>query len=328
MALGVRFFTLADSRYFPGLVALVNSLRLQGHHDPITVLDLGLSSDQRGVLGGQCEFVPAPVEAIRHPWLMQPYACMVRPADTVVYIDADIIVTHPLDTILASARQGRICVFANATANRWFSEWETVFGVSGPLRRQTYFNAGFLAFSTERFPDLLSRWWACCGRVVGHPTILEGATLASPTALSSQDALNALLMSEIGPHEIEFQPPCAEAQGPEQLARTRVVDVNTLACRLDGHPTTLLHAWGKRKPWEHDAARGLRRSAYLVCLRRLLTKGEVAVSFPVDQAPLWLRPGLGGTVALWGLTSARRPIRGIGAWLRRARRLAGRVMNG
>ena len=51
----VGFFTIADATYFLGLVALVNSLRLQGHADPITVLDLGLRAEQREALKTECD---------------------------------------------------------------------------------------------------------------------------------------------------------------------------------------------------------------------------------------------------------------------------------
>ena len=36
-------YCVADSRYFPGAVGLVNSLRLVGHREPILVLDTGLT---------------------------------------------------------------------------------------------------------------------------------------------------------------------------------------------------------------------------------------------------------------------------------------------
>ena len=71
----VGFFTIADATYFVGLVALVNSLRLQGHADPITVLDLGLQAEQREVLQAECDLVMPPHASQRHPWLMEPTAC-------------------------------------------------------------------------------------------------------------------------------------------------------------------------------------------------------------------------------------------------------------
>ena len=133
----VRFFTLSDARYFPGLVALVNSLRLQGRTDPITVLDLGLHDVQREALRAECDLVVPPALTPRHPWLLEPQACMLREAETVVYVDADIIVTDSLDRVIDAARNGRICVYADVPPTRWFADWEHVFGLGGPPRRST-----------------------------------------------------------------------------------------------------------------------------------------------------------------------------------------------
>jgi hypothetical protein len=321
----VRFFTISDARHYPGLVALVNSLRLQGHGEPITVLDLGLHDAQREALGAECDLVTPPPHSPRHPWLLEPQACMLRDAEIVVYVDADVIVTDPLGSIIDAARDGRICVFTDIPPTRWFAEWEQIFDLAQPPRRQPYVNAGFLAFSSTAFPDLLPRWFECCDRLVAQPTYLDTGSLDSPTALSSQDALNAILMSEVAPDRIAFQRAEAEAQGPDQLARTRVVDLDRLSCRIDDHPTTLLHAWGSPKPWEPAAAQGLRRSAYLRCLRRLLSADDVAVPVPPPSVPMWLRPGARGMLSLWLLTQARRPWRGVQTRARHARARLGRA---
>ena len=47
MSAAAAFYCVADSRYFPGAVGLVNSLRLVGHREPILVLDTGLTDAQR-----------------------------------------------------------------------------------------------------------------------------------------------------------------------------------------------------------------------------------------------------------------------------------------
>jgi hypothetical protein len=313
----VRFFTIADSGYFLGLVGLVNSLRLQGHEELVTVIDLGLAADQRAVLQTECEFVKPPSDVHRHAWLLEPYACMVRRAKTVVYVDSDIIITAPLDEILVSADSGRICVFGNVPHTRWFSQWEQIFSLPCAPRKQTYINAGFLAFSPACFPQLLSRWWECCDLLVGQPTVLDTNNQDSPTALSSQDAINAILMSEVALDRIDFQPAGAEAQGPVQLRNTRVVDITTLECQLEGQQTTLLHAWGVPKPWDPDAD-GLRHSAYLRCLRRLVVSQDLAVRLPPDGVAAWLQPGLRGALAFWLHSQARRSRRNAKARIRRA----------
>jgi hypothetical protein len=303
-------FVLADARHFPGLVALVNSLRLHGRREPITVLDLGFEPEQRAALQDECEFVAPPEHSPRHPWLLEPRACMTREAEIVVYVDADVVVTGPLDGALRAARAGKVVLFADLMEDRRFDEWQEIFGLRGPVRHQTYGNAGFLAFSTQHFPDLLARWAECCERIVGETTYLDTGSFDSPTALSSQDALNAILMSELTPDQVDIQPAEAESQGQVQLTGTRVVDLTDLRCQRGGHAVALLHAWGTPKPWEPPARPTLRRSAYLTCLRRLLVAPDVAVQAPGALLPSWLRAGVRGRLSLWYLTQARRPWRG------------------
>jgi hypothetical protein len=50
----ITFFTICNEAYFPGLVGLINSLRLVGHDSPIVVGDCGLTPEQRAVLADHC----------------------------------------------------------------------------------------------------------------------------------------------------------------------------------------------------------------------------------------------------------------------------------
>ena len=84
------FYCVADERYFLGLVGMLNSLRLLGHREPVYVLDAGLTRDQRELL--------APRERRRGdrataPWLAKTLAPMRDPAEVMILIDADMIVT-------------------------------------------------------------------------------------------------------------------------------------------------------------------------------------------------------------------------------------------
>jgi hypothetical protein len=311
-----RFCTVADAQHFVGLVGLVNSLRLQSHAEPISVLDLGLEPNQRDVLASECDMVAPPALSPRHPWLLEPLACAIRPADPVLYIDSDIIVTRPLHGLVLEAAEGHVCAFGDDSADRWFPEWEQIFGLRRPPRHQPYINAGFVAFSTAHVPNLLERWTTCCERLVTEPTYLDTGSLASPVALSSQDALNAVLMSEVDGGALAVGSATAFAQGPNDLAHTRVVDLERLQCQRDGRPVTMLHAWGSPKPWQSAAARTLRRSAYLHCLRRLVRADDVAVRAPMDSLPPWLHPGARGRISLWTLTQAPRVWRGARRHLR------------
>jgi len=315
----VRFCTLADARYYLGLVALVNSLRLQGHNEPISVLDLGLTAAQRANLAGECEFVEVPPGPPRHPWLLEPVACRADAAEIVVYVDADIIVTRPLHDLIARARSGHIVVFPDELPERWFAEWQEIFDLPQLPRRQVYVNAGFLAVSTVRHPTLLDEWARCCDTIIGYPTASDDyRNIVTPVGLSSQDALNAVLMSEVREVALDVQPFGAEVQKP-QLRRAKVHDVHTLRCTFDGRPVTLLHHWGARKPWE-TKVRGNTLNAYSTCLRRLLVANDVAVPIDPHEVPRWLRPGPVGAVAhaliRYALPVARRavaPLRRRGA---------------
>src|SRR5215207_7961449 len=44
------FYTVANARHFIGVVALLNSLRLAGHTEPIRLMDAGLTDEQRTLL--------------------------------------------------------------------------------------------------------------------------------------------------------------------------------------------------------------------------------------------------------------------------------------
>ncbi len=307
----VRFFTMADSENFIGLLALVGSLRLQGHDDPLTVLDLGFTADQRSVLEGLCDTVHVDGIAGRHPWFLAPYPYRLHAEGVVVYIDSDVIVTSRLDHAFVAARRGMLCA-ASDPARRWFADWGPIFGLQRPLRRQVYVSAAFVAFSTMQFPHLLRRWWECCDHLaqrLGSPP----SDRTNPIALPDQDALNALLMSEEPAGSIELLPQNAAAQGPSELARTTVVDLSRLECRHAGQQTMLLHAYGRPKPWQSNAWRNLRRTAYVRCLRRLLNRSDAPVYVDTRTLPVWLRPGPRGAVTLhllFGISWIRRQVTG------------------
>jgi hypothetical protein len=308
VAAPIRFFTLADPKFFVGLLGLVASLRLQGHDDPLTVLDLGLTPYQRSVLEGVCDLVRVNGIARRHPWFVTPYPHLLHAEGIVVYIDSDIIVTSRLDDAIAAARRGMVCATPDPARQRWFADWESIFGLEQPPRRQVYVNCGFVAFSTAQFPHLQRRWWECCdhlARRLGSPP----SDRANPVGLPDQDALNALLMSEVPAGRIELLPKDAMVLGRRPLAETAVVDFRRLECRHDGQVTTLLHAYGQPKPWQPNAWRYLSRTAYVRCLRRLLSRSDAPISVGAHALPVWLRPGARGAMTLHLLFGM--------AWMRR-----------
>jgi hypothetical protein len=241
-----------------------------------------------------------------------------------VVIDCDMIVTRSLVPLLERARSGQICAFADPESERWYAEWQQLFELPVSPRRQLYVNAGFFAFSTQRWPMLL-RWYAeACGRVRQMPTLYEGVRDGA-SAQGDQDALNAILMSRVPAGALSVLPN-EEAPDGHALWRgwVRVVDACTLVCRCREHDTWVVHSSGIPKPWEGGDWFHVRNSAYVRLLKRLLWDPSSIASIPEAELPIWLRPGLAGSLAIHGLDLAnspavarlrRRPARVLGKWM-------------
>ena len=99
MGTEATFYTIADAGFFPGLVALLNSLRLTGNSGELVVLDRGLTTAQRGLLEGQVSLVELPEAPAGSPILLKPYPGVVGASGTIVLIDSDMIVTRSLAEI-------------------------------------------------------------------------------------------------------------------------------------------------------------------------------------------------------------------------------------
>ena len=309
-------YTLADSRYFVGLVALLNSLRLTGNHQEVVVLDCGLEERQRARLGAHATVVRLPVEVARRNVLAKPYVHrLAGPSELVVWIDSDVIVTGSIDWIVAGAAGGGIAVFPvdwPEQRGRRRPEWPERFSLTAPPRPQTYVNAGFCAISTRHWPTLLERWWELCSRIPDGVTF-QGEIDSNPLWAGDQDALNALLMSEIPEQALHLLPETG-AVFPPDMERVEIVDLERLACSIDGAPVTMLHYSWVPKPWVPRAWRRMRRplqDAYARLLPRVLFGDDVPLAIERDDVPAWLRTGALGATARRGVAIAR-PLRRVG----------------
>ena len=287
-----RFFTISDPAFFVGTVALVNSLRITGHEQEVVVLDRGLTARQRELLAPSVTLVDVPA-GHADPYLVKPFPALVDTDGVVVLLDSDMVVTDSLEPVLERAAAGAICVFPDhpADLDRWFAEWHELFGLGAPLRRGDYLNAGFVAVSTARWPGFFPRWWEACARI---PAERETLTDPEPLAQLDQDALNALLLSEI-PEGAVGQLPSYEWD----LRRVSVVDPRTLECRAEGVRQPLLHAWLRPKVWQ--GRENVHANAYERLLPRILFAPDAAIRLDANDVPRWLRPGAAGQVALHGL---------------------------
>jgi hypothetical protein len=326
----VTLQTVSNSRFFPGTVALLNSMALTGNRHPVTVLDVGLAAGQRRLLDRHC----CVVDGERHaqaPLLFKPFGHGVQ-SGVVVVADSDMIFTGSLERILAEAREGGICAFADPDSGRWFAEWEQIFDLSGPLRRETYVNTGLIAFSATRWGWLLSRWLEACTRIPEGSLIAGTAQDRSvrangashPVAKGDQDALNALLMSEVPAGAVVIQPAGGQAFF-WNLRATRVVDRSTLACESGGRRVTVLHFNGVPKPWEPASWRRVRRDAYSRLLPRVLFADDVPIRLEPASFPIWMRADPSSAVSLTALEIVHRighGLRGVGRRLARLAALA------
>jgi hypothetical protein len=308
MGTEATFYTIADAGFFPGLVALLNSLRLTGNSGELVVLDRGLTASQRALVEEYVTLVELPEAPAGSPMLLKPYAHRLEPTGIVILVDSDMIVTRSLADIAALAADGRICAFPDPLPHRgrWFAEWEQTLELRAPLRRRTYLNAGFLAFSAGHWPDLLGRWWELCGRI---PREQHFGRYEQPFWAGDQDVLNAILSSEIPEEAIAELHADGEAY-PEDLLETVVVDERTLSCELRGRPTSILHYSLGPKAWERKALVRLRDDAYVRLLPRLLLGDDVALRLEPNSLPLWLRPGVRARAVVRGADLAHGGVRG------------------
>lgn len=312
-----RIYTLADRRYFVGLVALLNSLRLTANEQELVVLDCGLEESQRARLGAHAEVVRLPPDVARRNVLAKPYVHeLASPAEIVVWIDSDVVVTGGIGPIVEAASRGRIGVFPvdwPEQRGRLRLEWPDLFSLREPLRPQTYVNAGFYALSTARWPAFLERWWELCSGIPDGVTF-HGDIDANPLWAGDQDAFNALLMSEL-PETATGLLPETGAVFPPDMERVRILDRERLVCSIEGAPVTMLHYSWVPKPWAPHAWRRMRRpldDAYARLLPRILFAGDVPLALEPHEVPAWLRDGVAGAAARRWVAAAR-PLRRVGA---------------
>jgi hypothetical protein len=294
---GVTFYTISNEPYFLGTVALLNSLRKAGNDGRLVVLDAGLSRSQRARLEEQATVVTLSGDVSR-PWLLKAYPRFFDVRGVVIIIDSDMIVTGSLRRVIDYAARGKICVFPDdlSQSARWFKEWEDGFGLETSLRRQPYVNAGFIALSTQHWPGFLSRFWELSERLPSE-TVWAGGDASMPFWGADQDALNALLMSEIPAGAVEVLPATHEAH-PDDLAKTKIVDVKTLECALDGAPVKILHYSMSPKAWDRRGWLRVRRDAYVQLFGRVACGTDVSLRLGPAELPLWLRPSASGKIAL------------------------------
>jgi hypothetical protein len=276
------FYCVADQRYFLGAVALINSLRLVGHAEPIHVLDCGLDGPGRERIAGEATVTE--LDTRISPLLLEAVAPLRHPAEVMVLIDADMIVTRPLDELMrAASERGGVAAIEHGT-DRFVPEWGELLGL-GSLRRRTYVSGGLLTLASPLGLEVLELMASLQERVDFERTFWRRNEPDYPFLYGDQDVLNAILAARASPEQVVAIDRRLEAIPP--FEGLRVADPRALRCvYADGSEPLLLHHYGT-KPWLEETPEG----PYSRLLRRLLTGGDVAIRIPDSELPFHLRRG-------------------------------------
>jgi hypothetical protein len=278
---GPAFYCVADHAYFLGAVALINSLRLVGHDEPIFVLDCGLAPGQREQIARQSTVLPAPRQA--PPWLLKTAAPLSRPSGAMALLDADMVVCRPLVPLLEEAAAGRLVAFRNPI-DRFVPEWGDLLEL-GPAHRRPYVSSAAMLFGKEIGLEVLGLLADRQARVDFDRTYWRRNVSGYPFLYADQDVLNAILATRVPPEQVVVHPHRLAPTPPfEGLAP---IDERRLRCAyLDGVEPYLLHHH-VAKPWRDSTYHGV----YSRLLRRLLVGPDIAIRVPEEQLPLRMRTG-------------------------------------
>ncbi len=297
------FYCVADERYFLGAVGLINSLRLQGHDQPVFVLDCGMRSDQRALLEPEATLVAGDGTP---PWLSKTVAPLKHPSAVMVLIDVDMIVTRPLDSLIALADGDHVVAFQN-DRQRHISEWGELVGLR-KTRLQPYVSSGLVLCGGDNGRQVLELLAEKQPVVDFELTFWRRNVRDYPFLYADQDVLNAILAS-LEPattialaHRLAPNPP---------FDTMRIVDLPGLRV-VDGGGTEpyVLHQH-VRKPWLEPMYHGV----YSRLLSRLLLGDDVAITVPEDHVPARMRAGLLAATRRWTVN-----IVDLGRWHLRERR--------
>ncbi len=276
------FYAMSSDVYFLGAVGLINSLRLQGHTEPIHLLDLGLTPAQRELLEPEVELISAPAGA--EPWLMKTIAPLTHPAEVMVLIDVDMVVTRPLGELIETAREGKVVAFEN-DLQRFEAAWGELLDL-GELEQRPYLCSGFVALGSDPGIEVLETMADRQGRVDFERSFFASNDPDYPLLYLDQDVLNAVLAARVERERVESL--ASRLMAPRAFEPPEVTDVDRLEVRFDdGLEPYVVHHILPAKPW----LKPMHEGAYSRLLKRCLTGPGLAIEVPERMVPLRMRSG-------------------------------------
>jgi len=277
----VAFYCVSDARYFLGAVGMLNSLRLLGHREPVYILDRGLEQAQRELLSGAATVVPA--TGARPAQLQKTVAPIAHPAEVMVLIDADMIVTRPLTSLIERAARGGVVAFRDRQ-DRFAADWGEILGL-GESRRGPYVSSGIAFFGGELGHEVIALMSERQDRIDFSRTFWRRNVRDYPFLYADQDVLNAILATRVPPERLVALDASLAATPP--FRKLRLLDERGLRCAYaDGTEPYVLHQF-VRKPWLEPMYHGI----YSRLLARLLLADDVPVRVPESEVPLRMRSG-------------------------------------
>ena len=277
----VAFYCVADRRFFLGAVGLVNSLRVQGHAEPIYLLDCGLSATQRELLAAEVTLVESPTDASPH--VLKAVAPLAHPAEVAVLIDTDMIATRPLGPIVERAAAGEVVAVRN-DVERWFPEWGELLDL-GEATPRPYVSSGLVGLGGELGREVVELLSSRADRVDFERTFWRRNEPDYPFLYADQCVLNGILSTRVPAERLVALPRSAAPTPP--FDGLRIADPERLRVRArDGSEPYVLHHF-HRKPWLVR----MRSNVYSRLLARLLLGDDVPIRVPAEDVPLRMRPG-------------------------------------
>jgi hypothetical protein len=298
---------VSSDLFFHGAVALVNSLRRAGHTETIHLLDCGLTPAHRELLEAEVAVLDAEAEAPPH--LLKTSAPLAHPAETMVLIDVDMVVTRSLAPLVERAAAGGV-VAVKDTLDRFVAEWGELLDL-GTLERRSYVSSGLVVLGGERGAEVLRLWADRLPHADYARSWFAADSPDYPFRFIDQDVLNAVLCARVPSSELEVLEPRLAPIPPFPGLRDR----DGQLAYADGTRPYLLHHF-HRKPW----VTRLHSNPYSRRLTELLLGGEGPLRLDPSEVPLRLRPGASGALDRAATDLARIPA-GVA---RRVRALAGR----
>jgi hypothetical protein len=275
------FYCVSDDRFFLGAVGLINSLRLQGHAEPIFVLDCGLTPAQRELLAPEVTIVPGPTDT--PPYLLKTIAPLRHPAEVMVLIDADMIATRSLAELIEQASGGRVVAFRN-DRDRFVPAWGELLDL-GPVRRRPYVSVGLVFLGGSVGAEVL-RLMDDRQRNVDFELTWYGKRVPDyPFLYPEQDVLNAILCTRTDGDQLAALENRLAANPP--FRGLRLVDERTLRCAYDDEAAPYVLHHFHRKPWLDPMRHGI----YSRLISRLLLGQDVAIRVAESEIPLRMRSG-------------------------------------